>query len=396
MRLSLMTAAAIVSLATPAFSWGAAGHEITATIAQIHLLPSAEKEICKILPDNFKCRLSGIAAWADKIRGLPQFRWTAGLHYINPVGDWPPQTCNFGETGWKTEQNILQGLVNRLPKIKTASKGRDYALRFLVHFMGDIHMPLHLTGRDRGGNEDRVRFDGRITNLHSLWDGLLIAQRIRTLPNYTQPLPTSPTPSMPPSVIVRNRVIEAALHGAIYDPYVRWIVLEGIYGWWSNDLEEWTTCPKSSAATKPAVSPVPATSFGGLVEPQGGGILVMLKGLLTGQSVMSAENQASPPFEDPEDVPVCPYHWAAPIHELNCAFIWPANLTSPHDPEHPGPTPPKELIELNTPEYAGRIQRDKVIEKLMALGGLRLAAVLNELLGSEEEKAQYGVLPSLT
>jgi hypothetical protein len=30
---------------------------------------------------------------------------------------------------------------------------RDYALRFLVHFMGDIHMPLHLTGRDKGGNE---------------------------------------------------------------------------------------------------------------------------------------------------------------------------------------------------------------------------------------------------
>lgn len=50
------------------------GHEITAAIAQIHLLPSAEKEICSILPDNFKCQLSGIAAWADKIRGLPQFR----------------------------------------------------------------------------------------------------------------------------------------------------------------------------------------------------------------------------------------------------------------------------------------------------------------------------------
>ena len=180
-----------------------------------------------------------------------------------------------------------------------------------------------------------------ILDLHSLWVGLLIAQRIRTLPNYTMPLPTSPTPSTPPSVIVRNRQIEAALHGAIYDPYVRWIVLEGIYGWWSDDLEEWTTCPKSSAMTKPAVSPVPATSFGGLVEPQGDGILGMLKALLSGQSVMSTEDQVAPPFEDPEDVPVCPYHWAAPIHELNCAFIWPANLTSPHDPEHPGPTPVK-------------------------------------------------------
>ncbi|KAG8710368.1 hypothetical protein FRC09_000171, partial [Ceratobasidium sp. 395] len=54
-----------------------------------------------------------------------------------------------------------------------------------------------------------------------------------------------------------------------------------------------------------------------------------------------------------------------------------------------------DLIELDTPEYAGRIRRDKVIEKLMALGGLRLAAVLNELLGSEEDKLKHGALPSL-
>ena len=38
------------------------------------------------------------------------------------------------------------------------------ALKFLVHFMGDLHMPLHLTGRDRGGNSVKVRFGGRITS----------------------------------------------------------------------------------------------------------------------------------------------------------------------------------------------------------------------------------------
>jgi hypothetical protein len=91
MRSLLTTAATVASLAAPAWSWGAAGtwtslmmldgithdasgHEITAAIAQIHLLPSAQKEICNILPNNFKCQLSGVAAWADKIRGLPQFK----------------------------------------------------------------------------------------------------------------------------------------------------------------------------------------------------------------------------------------------------------------------------------------------------------------------------------
>jgi hypothetical protein len=50
---------------------------------------------------------------------------------------------------------------------------------------------------------------------------------------------------------------------------------------------------------------------------------------------------------------------------------------------------------LNTPEYAGRIQDEKMVEKQLALGGLRLAAALNEILGSEEEKKTYGVRPSL-
>ncbi|KAF8755385.1 Phospholipase C P1 nuclease [Rhizoctonia solani] len=240
---------------------------------------------------------------------------------------------------------------------------RDYALRFLVHFMGDIHMPLHLTGH-------RVRYDGRITNLHSLWDGRLIAQRIRTLPNYTIPLPTHPTPSFPPEAIERNRQIESVLHGAIYDPYVRWIVLEGIYGWWTDELEEWTTCPQFDLTSKKPVIPVNPTSFGGLVEPEEERKFV-IRGSRRGQTVLAPKEHAfGLPFEDPSDVP-------------------------PHDPNHPGPTPAKDLIELDTPEYAGRIRKDKVIEKLMALGGLRLAGVLNELLGSEEELKKYGARPFL-
>ena len=107
------------------------------------------------------------------------------------------------------------------------------ALKFLVHFYGDLHMPLHLAGRARGGNGIKVLFDGRhtshsfvfiylnenslVVDLHSLWDGLLIAQRIRTLPrNYTVPLPFPQ--------------IEYNLRGAIYDPYVRRVMWEGIMG----------------------------------------------------------------------------------------------------------------------------------------------------------------------
>lgn len=64
------------------------------------------------------------------------------------------------------------------------------SLRFLVHFLGDVHQPLHLTNRDRGGNSDPVKFEGRRMNLHGLWDGQLIAKALRDQANYTQPLPS--------------------------------------------------------------------------------------------------------------------------------------------------------------------------------------------------------------
>jgi hypothetical protein len=160
------------------------------------------------------------------------------------------------------------------------------------------------------------------------------------LPNYTIPLPTHPTPSFPPEAIERNRQIESVLHGAIYDPYIRWIVLEGIYGWWANELEDWTVCPQFDLASKIPAAPADPNSFGGLVKPEDDRRF-RIRGSRAGQAVLAPEQTLGAPFEDPSDVPVCPYHWSAPIHKLNCDFIWPVNLTSPHDPKHPGPTPAK-------------------------------------------------------
>ncbi|KAG9080396.1 hypothetical protein FRC06_006637, partial [Ceratobasidium sp. 370] len=145
------------------------------------------------------------------------------------------------------------------------------------------------------------------------------------------------------------------LTGSNYDPLVRWIVLEGIYGWWKDEIDSWTICPQ--------------------IESGG------------------EEQEAlrvRPPFEDPVDVPVCPHHWAEPTHQMLCDFIWRADLHSAKDPKNP-----TRGVELNTPEYAGRIQDEKVVEKLLALGGLRLAATLNAVLGSEEEKELFGVQPRL-
>jgi hypothetical protein len=126
-------------------------------------------------PNEPQCHLAPVATWADKLRY--KMRWSASLHYIGALDDHPSQTCVFpGTRGWagKQDGNVL-GAIRNVTNILEDSvyyskmgkmSGYPYdtaneALKFLIHFMGDMHMPLHLTGRDRGGNSDKVLFNGR-------------------------------------------------------------------------------------------------------------------------------------------------------------------------------------------------------------------------------------------
>jgi nuclease S1 len=159
------------------------GHEIVATIAQSYLEPQVLNTVCSILSTNAEndqvrgdapCYLSTVATWADKIRFYA--RWSAPLHFINGRGDHPPNDCRFpGPEGWggKERANVLDA-INNVSTILTnfvqgsvtagAPELAQEALKFLIHFVGDMHQPLHLSGRDRGGNGDKVHWDNRVTS----------------------------------------------------------------------------------------------------------------------------------------------------------------------------------------------------------------------------------------
>jgi hypothetical protein len=168
-------------------AWGAAGHEIVATIAQIYLHPTTLTNVCDILyPGSSEyaaesgawppCYLSRVAAWADQVRRQPRYRYTAPMHYIGASEDHPSETCVFpGGKGWagKRDVNVL-GAVRNMTSILIGYTDGYYdvataeeAIKFLIHFVGDMHMPLHLTGRERGGNGVKVTFDGRVTSEYS-------------------------------------------------------------------------------------------------------------------------------------------------------------------------------------------------------------------------------------
>ncbi|KAJ7141142.1 phospholipase C/P1 nuclease domain-containing protein [Mycena epipterygia] len=402
----IITAVVLAGCTTSAVAWGAAGHEIAATIAQIHLHPSVLPSMCAILnftstnPNEPQCHLAPVATWADKLRY--KMRWSAPLHYIGAVGDHPSQTCAFpGTRGWAGKQggNVL-GAIRNVTNILEDSvyygaSGRmsaaqydaaNEALKFLIHFMGDMHMPLHLTGRDRGGNSDKVLFSGRQTNLHSLWDGLLIAKALRSVPRkYLRPLP-SPK-------------IEYALRGTIYDSYVRMIMWEGVLGKWANEIPDWLTCPAPTQSRARALSFSSSfSSFSALWQ----------QALFVWNRVLGVG------MDDTDDDLICPYYWATPIHALNCAIVWPKALDEPpynstrldgastahHDSaseptaelaqvdrsgQFVGGAVGRPYLELDTPEYSGVISKEWIVEKLLAQAGIRLAGVLNYLFADFEE-----------
>jgi hypothetical protein len=68
----------------------------------------------------------------------------------------------------------LQQYKVTLPTTPEEKASREDALKFFVHFLGDIHQPLHLSGRDKGGNNARAKWGRARTNLHRIWDGQII------------------------------------------------------------------------------------------------------------------------------------------------------------------------------------------------------------------------------
>ena len=150
-----------------AHGYGADGHRIAGLIAQERLCTVAEQEVQTLGQGE---NLDTLGLWADWIRGEPEWQHSAPWHYMNIPDDarledyrHPPE----GDVLWAIKRFAAM-LADRHESL---AERRD-ALRFLVHFMVDLHQPLHV-GResDRGGNRIEVYpGTGEPVNLHRFWD----------------------------------------------------------------------------------------------------------------------------------------------------------------------------------------------------------------------------------
>jgi S1/P1 Nuclease len=122
------------------------GHQIIASIAQRLLTSQTADLLSKIVHPN-PLDLATIAPWADRVKHTHAYYWSGTLHYINPIQDFPPETCSADFSDVRTpDRTLLKAIANYTERLSDDSLdrwGREEALRFLVHFIGDAEQPLH-------------------------------------------------------------------------------------------------------------------------------------------------------------------------------------------------------------------------------------------------------------
>jgi len=167
--LGLIVSAAMLA-PSPALAWGRTGHRVVAAVADQHLSGLARAHVREILGAE---SLDEAAFWPDEMKSHPSQFWqktASPWHYVTVGGftyDPPPPEGDA--------QSALRRFRAMLLDPATPREDRQLALRFIVHIVGDLHQPLHV-GRpgDRGGNNVKVTWFGRETNLHAVWDSALV------------------------------------------------------------------------------------------------------------------------------------------------------------------------------------------------------------------------------
>lgn len=160
------------------FGWGQKGHEITVQIAEKFLSKKAKAGIRKILK---KETLTQGVFWPDRVAYTKDWKHTQPWHYINVTDE-----GQFTVHDSHNPENILSALRYCVAGLGSEASTEEKAtlLKFFIHFLGDIHQPLH-AGRkdDEGGNKISVFFIKK-TNLHAVWDTGIIEKQGLTTEDY--------------------------------------------------------------------------------------------------------------------------------------------------------------------------------------------------------------------
>ena len=167
--------AVVLFCASACLGWGEIGHKTAANIAERYLSPEAKSEVARLLGDE---SMADVALWGDKVSTQPAYRWTQphcayvadGADSFDMQRDCPDGKCVVARV-------ILFKKTLQNPNVD--KKSRADALRFLIHFIPDMHNPVHVVRKKEKAAQ--VEFFDEKVSVHLAWDNLLI-DRLKTTP----------------------------------------------------------------------------------------------------------------------------------------------------------------------------------------------------------------------
>ncbi|AUC85020.1 S1/P1 Nuclease [Polaribacter sp. ALD11] len=150
--------------------WGQNGHRATGKIAENHLKKKAKRKIDKLLKGQ---SLAFVSTFADEIKSDKAYRKYSSWHYVNMNID-----ESYADAAKNPKGDVVTAINKCIEVLKdknSSDEDKSFHLKMLVHFVGDLHQPMHIGQReDKGGNSIQVQWFGKGTNLHAVWDTKMI------------------------------------------------------------------------------------------------------------------------------------------------------------------------------------------------------------------------------
>jgi len=171
-KLTLILLLAITFTFANETDWGPTGHRATGEIAEQYLTKKAFKKIEKLLEGE---SLAFVSTHADEIKSDKSFRKFSPWHYVNI-----PLEGDYESADKNPKGDLITGInycIKVLKDQESTEEDKRFYLKMLVHFVGDLHQPLHIGRKeDKGGNTIQVEWFKKGTNLHRVWDENMIEE----------------------------------------------------------------------------------------------------------------------------------------------------------------------------------------------------------------------------
>jgi hypothetical protein len=174
----------LLAVSASAMAYDAVGHRIVADIAYQNLTEKARQGVDAVLG---KRGIVYEATWADEIRSDQKYAYSYQWHYQNLADNMADADIKKLMDSPKAEGEHLFFALDSLSKVLKKDRKNAEALKYIIHFTGDLHQPMHMGRKDdKGGNSVDYNWFGKKINLHSLWDSYLIDNNRMSYTEYSQ------------------------------------------------------------------------------------------------------------------------------------------------------------------------------------------------------------------